>query len=89
MGLSVKGLAIASAILWGGCMLFVGLLNLTSSSYGAEFLKVMSSVYPGFHAVRTLGDTLVGTGYGIADGAIAGGLFAWLYNAFARPGGRG
>lgn len=84
MRLSLKSLAFASGILWGGGMLVVGGINLTSASYGAEFLRLMSSVYPGFHNTRTLGDVLVGTGYGLVDGGIAGLLFGWLYNLFAQ-----
>lgn len=64
-------------------MLFVGLVTLGRPPYGLEFLRVMSSVYPGFHAARTLRDTLVGAGYGLIDGAVAGWLFGWLYNTFA------
>ena len=58
----------------------VGLINLAAPSYGANFLHGLSSVYPGFHASRTILDVLVDTGYGIVDGAVAGYVFAWLYN---------
>jgi hypothetical protein len=78
--LSVKVMAIVPALLWGGCMLFVGLINMGASSYGGDFLRMMSSVYPGFHDTRTAGEVIVGTVYGLVDGAIAGILFAWLYN---------
>ncbi|MBN2243862.1 MAG: hypothetical protein JW793_14345 [Acidobacteria bacterium] len=84
MKLSIRGMAIAAALLCGGCVFVVGIFNLASPSYGMELLKVMSSVYPGFHASRTFADVLVGTGYGIVDGAIGGFLFAWLYNLFTR-----
>ena len=40
----------------------------------------MSSVYPGFHTTRTVGEVLLGTVYGFVDGAIGGYLFALLYN---------
>jgi len=83
MQLSVKALTIVTAILWGGGVLFTGLVNLAVPSYGTECLKLMSSVYPGFHFSRTFGDVLVGTGYGLVDGAIAGFIFSWLYNFFA------
>ena len=43
----------------------------------------MSSVYPFFHASRTIGDVAIGAVDGLVDGAIAGLLFAWLYNLFA------
>ena len=52
MRLSPKSLAFACGLLWGGAILFVGLINLASASYGMEFLKVASSIYPGFHASR-------------------------------------
>jgi hypothetical protein len=74
---------ITAALLWGGGLLLVGLLNLASESYGLAFLQMMSSVYPGFHVSRTLGDVLVGSVYAAVDGAICGLLFGWLYNAFA------
>jgi hypothetical protein len=76
MRLSVPALTITAAVLWGGGMLFVGVVNLAAPSYGLGFLQIMSSVYPGFHASRTLGDVLVGTGYATVDGAICGLLFA-------------
>ena len=83
MRLSVKVMTVVSAILWGGCLLFVGLVNLGAPSYGADFLRMMSSVYPGFHNTRTVGEVILGTIYGLADGAIAGCLFGWLYNRIA------
>jgi hypothetical protein len=83
MRLSAKTLATTFALLWGGGILFVGLLHLIFPSYGSEFLRVVSSIYPGYDATRSFGDVLVGTLYGLLDGAIAGWLLAWLYNIFA------
>ena len=80
MRFSAKALAIAGAIVWGGAVLVVSLINLAVPTYGASFLHGISSVYPGFHASRTGLDVLVGTVYGIADGAAGGCIFAWLYN---------
>jgi hypothetical protein len=85
MKLSLKGMSIAVALLCGGCVLFVGVINLAAPSYGEEFLEVVSSIYPGFHHTRTFLDVLVGTGYGIVDGAVGGFLLAWLFNIFAKP----
>lgn len=84
MHLSVKALTITCALLWGGCLLLVGLVNLAIPEYGTHFLQGVSSIYPGFHASRTIADVLVGTGYAVVDGAIAGCVFGWLYNTFAR-----
>ncbi len=80
---SVKSISITSAILWGACMLIVGLVNLADASYGGEFLRMMSSIYPGADTARTLGRVLIGTLYGAIDGAVAGYLFTVLYRALA------
>jgi hypothetical protein len=70
--------------LWGVEMLGMGLANLVWSSYGQQFLQTMSSVYPGYHATRSVVEVIVGTLYGVVDGLIGGAVFAWLYNQFAR-----
>jgi len=80
MKLGVKGLALASAILWGFAMLVMGLSNLVWGSYGQQFLQTMASIYPGYHATRSIAEVVVGTLYGVADGLIGGAVFAWLYN---------
>jgi hypothetical protein len=74
-----KAMMGASAILLGACMLMVGLLNLRFPSYGGDFLRIMSSVYPGFHDSRTIGQVMLGTIYGVLDGAILGYIFSSLY----------
>jgi hypothetical protein len=83
MRFSPKALAIAGAIVWGGAILLVGLMNLAMPAYGTNFLQMTSSVYPWFHASRTIGSVVMGTVDGIVDGAVAGLLFALLYNVFA------
>jgi hypothetical protein len=85
MRLSIGGSAVAAGLLWGGGLLCAGLINLASPTYGLNFLQMMSSLYPFFHASRTIGDVIMGTVDALIDGAIAGLLFAWLYNAFAGP----
>jgi hypothetical protein len=77
---NAKALALASAILWGLAMLVMGLANLIWGNYSQQFLQIMSSVY----ATRSVA-AVVGTLYGVVDGLIAGGVFAWLYNQFAKP----
>jgi hypothetical protein len=83
MRLSLKGMMVASAILWGGAVLSVGLVNLIAPSYGTGFLQLASSLYPGFHNSRKVLDVLVGTGYALVDAGVGGMLFAWFYNLFA------
>lgn len=83
MKLSVKGLALAGGVLWAACIFCVGIVNLLAPSYGASFLQVISSIYPGYHNTRHFVDVLVGTGYALVDGGIGGLVLAWLYNIFA------
>lgn len=81
MKLSIKGLALASGILWGGCILLVGVGNLIWPSYGVAFLDLARAIYPGYGGMDGFGGVIVGTLYGAADGAVGGAVFAWLYNA--------
>jgi hypothetical protein len=83
MKLSIRGMTIAGGLIWGGAILFVGLINMRLPNYGSTFLQMISSVYPGFHASRTLGDVAYGSILGLFDGAFGGLLIAWLYNVFA------
>ncbi len=82
MKLNTKALALASGILWGVAMLGVGVANWMGNGYGQEFLRAMASIYPGYHATRSVADVIVGTLYGAVDGGIGGAIFAWLYNCF-------
>ena len=83
MKLSVRGLAGAVGALWGGAMLVVTLIGIASPGYGGSFLELVASVYPGLGTEPSLGNALLGGVYGAVDGAIFGGLLAWLYNRFA------
>ncbi len=80
MKLSVQGFALASALLWGGSILFVGIIELFVPGYGHVFLNLCDSIYPGFDNSHTVVSVLSGTGYGLVDGAVFGLLFAWFYN---------
>ncbi|MFZ3214550.1 MAG: hypothetical protein WA192_00645 [Candidatus Acidiferrales bacterium] len=81
MRLSIKSMAIASGLLWGGAILLVSLINLSRPEYGMGFLAMMNSVYPWFHSTHTLASVVIGTIDGVIDGAVAGCLFTLLYNA--------
>jgi hypothetical protein len=85
MRLSAKAMTIVSGLLWGGCLLFVGLIHLAVPAYGTGFLDGISSIYPGFHGAQSFADALVGTGYALLDGAAGGFIFGWLYNLIAAP----
>lgn len=84
MRLNQLALAYASAALCGGGVLFIGLINLGAPEYGARWLELLASVYPGYHAERTLPGVLVGTGYALVKGGALGWLFGWLYNRLAK-----
>ena len=84
MKLNVKALAFVAAVIWGIlAMLLTGLANLIWPNYGREFLQVMASVYPGYHATCSFGQVVIGTLYGLVDGAVGGAIFAWIYNSLA------
>ena len=83
MKLSISGLTVTLALLWGAAVLFCGITNLIWPSYGVAFLQLVSSVYPGYHATRSVGSVVVGTLYALLDGAVCGLLFGWLYNRIA------
>ncbi|MGB5152543.1 MAG: hypothetical protein WBN74_02815 [Candidatus Sulfotelmatobacter sp.] len=84
MKLNTKALALTSAILWGLAMLVTSLANLIWGNFGQQFLQTMSSVYPGYHATRSITEVIVGTLYGAVDGFVGGAVFAWLYKQFAH-----
>jgi hypothetical protein len=84
MKLNLKALTLSLAILWGGCVLLVGLANLIWSGYAAAFLNLLASIYPGYHASGSFDDLIVGTLYAVLDGALGGLIFGWLYNFWAR-----
>ena len=83
MKLSVKSLTITAALYWGGTVFFVALLNYLSPPYGKAFLDLVSSVYPGYKSVGSLGSVIIGTLYSLVDGAVGGAIFAWMYNTFS------
>ncbi|MDH3442604.1 MAG: hypothetical protein OEN50_01660 [Deltaproteobacteria bacterium] len=84
MKLSIKAFSLAAALVWASGFFFVGFVNLILPPYGGAFLEVMSSIYPGYKAMAGFGNVLVGTLYALLDAAIAGAVFAWLYNIFAK-----
>ena len=84
MKLSIKGLAISAAIIWGAAILIVGGANIMFPGYGSNFLEVIGSVYPGYHPGTGISSVIFGSLYGIVDACIGAAIFAWLYNFFAE-----
>lgn len=79
---SVKAAAASSAILWGGAVLGVAIVNNLQPKYGREFLHWTSSIYPGYKGRPGWDQAAIAAGYAAADGAACGALFALLYNCF-------
>jgi hypothetical protein len=80
MKLNIRAAAATGAMVWGGAVLSVGIVNLLRPSYGGRFLRMVASVYPGYHYRRSAGEVAIGTGYALVDGAFGGAVCAWLYN---------
>ena len=89
MKLNVAAMAIATGLAWGVLAIFLtGVGNLIWPGYGQPFLELTASLYPGYKAAASFGQVIVGTLYGMLDGAVAGAVFAWLYNRFVTIGSR-
>jgi hypothetical protein len=85
MKLGVTRLGFTAGVIWGGIVFFVALANMFLTGYGEAFLKVIDSIYPGYHMGQWgFGGVIVATLYAALDGFIAGVIFAWLYNLFGK-----
>lgn len=85
MKLDVIRLGCAVSAVWGLMVLFAGIANLISPGYAEGFLKVIDSIYPGYHYGQWgFGGVVVATLYAVLDGWIVGVLFALFYNLFTK-----
>ena len=77
------GCAIAS--IWGLAVFAVGVANLIWPAYGVVFLKLIDSIYPGYHFGEWgFGGILVATLYAVIDAWVFGVVFALIYNKFTK-----
>ena len=83
MKVRVGALAVSAGVMWGGGILIAGLLGLVWPGYAAAFLQVAASLYPGYDAGQSLGQVVLGAGYGFADGAVFGLIAGAVYNTIA------
>lgn len=83
MKFNIGAFSLAIGLFWGGSILLVGVANLIWPGYGSAYLQLIASIYPGYKATATFGQVVIGTLYGLVDGAIGGAIFAWLYNCCA------
>jgi hypothetical protein len=87
MKLSVKGLTWGCAFLMLAFYLVLGIVNIFYPGYGAAYINLEKSFYPGFTGMwATAMDWIVGALYFFVGGLISGLFFALFYNAFAGKG---
>jgi hypothetical protein len=84
MRFNVIAMALTVGLFSGAALLIVAAANLMWPSYGRAYLDLAASVYPGYRPGSGVGSVISGTLYALVDGAIAGAVFGWLYNLFAR-----
>jgi hypothetical protein len=84
MKFNITALAMTAGLIWGGAILVVSSANLIWPGYGQAFLDLIASIYPGYRAGSGIGAAIIGSFYGLVDGAIGGAVFGWLYNLLAR-----
>lgn len=83
--ISVKGLAAAGAVFWGGYLFLLALLagwGLRFMWVSKELVELLETIYPGY--VIGVGGAILGLFYGLVCGAVCGGLIAWLHNRLCR-----
>ena len=83
MRLNVRAMALTIGILWAFAFFLIAAGQQAWPTYGVAFLEVMDGLYPGY-APGGFGSVIVGSLYALVDGAIGGGIFAWVYNRFHR-----
>ncbi len=85
MKLDIIRLGCAVSAVWALIVFCVGIANLFWPAYGVGFLKVIDSIYPGYHFGQPgFVGVLVATLYAIVDGWVIGVVFAWLYNQLTK-----
>ena len=83
MKLSIKAFALSASILWGTALFVVISSNMIFPGFAVDFLRIVSSIYPGYQHGTGVSSIIIGSLYGVVDAGIAGAIFAWLYNHLA------
>ncbi|MFH1372053.1 MAG: bacteriophage holin [Planctomycetota bacterium] len=80
MKLNVKAFALACGLMWGfGVFCLAWWIMLFEGATGE--VTILGHLYRGFN-ISPLG-SVIGLVWALADGAIGGAIFAWLYNILA------
>ena len=81
MKLNVKAFALTFALWWGLGLFFLTWWIMAFDGPTGE-ATMISRVYRGY-VISPIG-SVIGLLWGLADGAIGGAIFAWLYNRIAQ-----
>jgi hypothetical protein len=86
MKLDVRAFAVTCGLVWGvGLFLLTLWIVLLEGASGD--ITLIGRVYRGYSI--SYGGSVIGLLWGLADGAVGGAIFAWLYNRLRRgPGDR-
>ena len=85
MKFNVFQVGFTAAIIWAVIILLMGVGNLIFPGYGVAFLKLVDSLYPGYHFGKWgFGGVIVATLYAALDGLVVGVVFAWVYNLLGK-----
>ena len=80
---NIAALALAVGLFWGAAILIVSAANLLWPGYGRLFLDLTGPIYLGYRPGGGPRSVIVGTLYGLVDGAAAGAVIGWMYNTLA------
>ncbi|MCP2520710.1 hypothetical protein NLD30_09750 [SCandidatus Aminicenantes bacterium Aminicenantia_JdfR_composite] len=84
MKLSVLRLGISLSIVGALAVFLTGLANLLWTGYGEGFLRIVDSLYPGYHYGGGFLSVIVGSLYAALDGFVTGAVIALFYNLFGK-----
>lgn len=79
--LNSVSLGLAFGVLWGVCILFLGLVA-TYYAYGHDFVISMGNLYPGY--TPSIKGSILGAIIAFIDAFVMGFLIGWLYNVFNK-----
>jgi hypothetical protein len=71
MRINVIALSVTAGLFWGVAIFIVASAHSIWPSYGSAFLELASSIYSGYDPDPDIGSIIIGTLYGLVDGAIA------------------
>ena len=83
MQLSVKAFAVTAAIVGAVVWFISAMFAMLIPSWGEPFMELMAVIGPGVSGADWPSTALLVL-YGVIDGLVFGGLFAWLYNQLVR-----